>query len=326
MRRSFFILGIILSVLLASFWSEPAGWAWGSVSGDLAVALIFLVQGLSLATRRMLSGVFPLRLHSFVLGWNFLFFPFLTAALMIPMSLFIPAEMRTGFIMLAILPGTIASATAFTVAAAGAVPQSIFASILSNLLAIVIVPLWLLFYLRVEAAVDVPLGPVFQKLCLLVVLPLLAGQFLRRCNRKKAAAFSKAVKWLPELAILFIVYLAFAQSFQSGAFESIDIRQLLPVVCALCLLFACVNGMVWLSTRWLRVTPAERIAAFFCSSQKSLATGLPLLASILSAAAISADASALYLLPLIIYHPLQLVGAGLLLPRLRLKPADAALI
>jgi sodium/bile acid cotransporter 7 len=53
---------------------------------------------------------------------------------------------------------------------------------------------------------------------------------------------------------------------------------------------------------------------FFCASQKSLATGLPLASSILVAAPGVVD-PATVLIPLLCYHPVQLVLAGWLSAR-----------
>jgi len=71
---------------------------------------------------------------------------------------------------------------------------------------------------------------------------------------------------------------------------------------------------VWYSAAWLRVSRPQRIAAFFCASHKSLATGLPLASSILVAAPGVLE-PATVLIPLLCYHPLQLLLAGWLAER-----------
>ncbi|MEC7608944.1 MAG: bile acid:sodium symporter, partial [Verrucomicrobiota bacterium] len=53
------------------------------------------------------------------------------------------------------------------------------------------------------------------------------------------------------------------------------------------------------------------ISAFFCSSQKSLATGLPLTTSILALVPGIVDAASV-LIPLMCYHPAQLILAAIL--------------
>jgi len=317
MRQGFFIPGVFLAIVLAFSWSEAAGSYFFSLLGDLAVASIFLVQGLALATRQMVSGIFPLRLHGFVLGWNFLVYPLLAVLILVPFSFLLPAEFFTGIIMLAVLPSTIASATAFTAAAHGAVPQSIFSSILSNLSAIVIVPLILLLYFGTGRGLEVSVIPVLEKLFLIVVLPLMIGQFFQLFQRERATALGRSMKWLPEWAILYIVYLAFAESFLSGSFRALDTVQLVSVFFVLCFLLVCITILVWYSSGLLKLSKEERIAAFFSASQKSIATGLPLLASFFKASGLPPEIYALLIIPLIIYHPLQLVWAGLLLSRLR---------
>jgi sodium/bile acid cotransporter 7 len=79
-------------------------------------------------------------------------------------------------------------------------------------------------------------------------------------------------------------------------------------------LLVLVSALVWWSSAWLVVERTSRISGFFCASQKSLATGLPLATSILAAAPAVVDAAAV-LIPLMVYHPAQLVLAGLLSSR-----------
>ena len=81
------------------------------------------------------------------------------------------------------------------------------------------------------------------------------------------------------------------------------------------LLLLLVSASVWASSALLRVERGQRIAAFFCASQKSVATGLPLATSVLAATQGAVD-TALLLLPLLCYHPLQLLLAGYLCRRL----------
>lgn len=317
MRKQGFVLFLFIAVLLAFVWPEPASAGEGSHAGrlaDFAVALIFFLQGLSLATRQMLAGSCPLRLHVFVLGWNFLLFPALAALLNAPVSFLIGQELSMGLWMLAILPTTIASATALTVAAGGAVPQAIFASIFSNLLAILLVPMLALAYLSNTNDIEVSLIPVFAKLCWIVLLPLVLGQCLRRSFRAFSIAISQRTRWLPQAAILYIVYLSFAQTVSSGILETLSAERLLGALFVVVLLLLLGSWGVWQSSKWMSLSMDERVSAFFTASQKSIATGLPLLTTIFAAASLPAEAG-LVLVPLLLYHPLQLLLGGVLAPR-----------
>ncbi len=318
LRRQGFVLCLLAVVALALTWplSEHAIVAdWAESAANLAVALIFFQQGLSLATRQMLAGRLPLRLHVFVLGWNFVLFPALAALFNAPLTLILGRELTTGMWMLAILPTTIASATALTAAARGAVPQAVFASIFSNLLAVVLVPLLAVAYLAGASGAELSLMPVFTKLCWLVVIPLVLGQCLRRCCRQWAIQLSLRTRWLPQAAILFIVYQSFAQTAASGVMDSLSTQYLISALLGVSLFLLLANWAVWRSSDWIKLPYDQRVAAFFTASQKSLATGLPLLTAIFAASSIPMDV-AMILVPLLIYHALQLLLGGILVPRL----------
>lgn len=311
------MLLLFSAVLLAFLLPEPAafyGGIYAELTADLAVVFIFLLQGLSLPTREMLSGIQPLRLHVFVLGWNFILFPVLAFLLMVLLSSWTGPELGMGLWMLAILPTTIASATALTAAAGGAVPQAIFASIFSNLLAIFLVPLLALAYLSNASGAEISLAPVFTKLCWIVLLPLLSGQCLRRLFREISVAVSHHTGWLPQAAILYIVYLSFAQTVSSGVLEAILVGHLFGALLAVAVLLVLVSWGVWRSSKWLQVDRAQRTSAFFTASQKSVATGLPLLTTVFGAASLPVE-TGMVLLPLLLYHSLQLLLGGVLLSR-----------
>jgi Predicted Na+-dependent transporter len=57
------------------------------------------------------------------------------------------------------------------------------------------------------------------------------------------------------------------------------------------------------TARALKFSPADEIAAVFCASKKSLAAGAPMAALIFGAN----PGLGLILLPIMIYHPLQLI-------------------
>jgi len=130
LKKKSFLLGLVGVVLLAFLWPDPAsdesGFLQTELTTKLGVALIFFFQGLSLATRQMLSGCRPLKLHAFSLSWNFILYPAVVSLLLLPLSPVLNAELALGLWMLSILPTTIASATTFTSIAGGAVSPAIF--------------------------------------------------------------------------------------------------------------------------------------------------------------------------------------------------------
>jgi sodium/bile acid cotransporter 7 len=318
LRKHAFTLWLFAAVLLAIYFPEPAsegGFLRAKWTTQWGVAVIFFLQGLSLPARSLAAGYKPKRLHVFVLSWNYLWFPVVTGLLLIPLSWLLTPELCVGFWLLAILPTTVASAIAFTSIAEGATANAIFSTIFSNLLAVLIVPTIAVIYLTSETAVEVSLGAIFVSLARLLVLPLLIGQVVRWGMRALAQRMAGAAKLVSSGIIVFIVHAAFAESVNSGFLDGLSLGALLGVLVGVVSVMLVTSGLIWTSSAWLRVERSQRIAAFFCASQKSLASGLPLASSILLAAPGVVD-PAMVLIPLICFHPLQLVLAGVLSARL----------
>jgi solute carrier family 10 (sodium/bile acid cotransporter), member 7 len=76
-------------------------------------------------------------------------------------------------------------------------------------------------------------------------------------------------------------------------------------------LLAVTMTTVWLTSRALGFDRAERITALFCGSKKTLASGVPMARVIFGAA----PGLGLILLPIMLYHPLQLLVGGWLAGR-----------
>ncbi|WP_269526602.1 bile acid:sodium symporter family protein [Coraliomargarita parva] len=313
-KKNSFILILLGAVLLAILLPGPAakgGLLHSEVTTKLGVWIIFFLQGLSLPTSELTSGYRPKRLHVFVLSWNYLWFPVVTGLYLIPVSLFLAPELRTGLWLLSILPTTVASAITFATVSGGNTSNAIFSTVFSNLLSVLVVPTVSVAYLAAEADANVPLTPLFSKLAMLIIVPLIVGQIIRKIVPGKATLIAKKSKKVSTGIIVFIVHAAFANSVQSGFLDELSGASVVAVIASTVGLLLLASWLVWLSSAWIRPNHAQRVTAFFCASQKSLATGLPLATSILAAAPGVVD-PALVLIPLMCYHPSQLVLAGLL--------------
>jgi len=318
LKRHAYTFWLLAAVVLAMLVPGPAsqgGFLHPELTTKLGVWLIFFLQGLSLPTRELAAGYKPKRLHAFVLFWNYLFFPLVTILVLWPLSLILEPELCLGFAYLAILPTTVASAITFSSVSGGSIGNAIFSTVFSNLLSVLLVPTIAVAYLAAGAEVQVPLSPLFAKLALLILLPLVLGQILRAAISGHAVWLAKRTRHLSHGIIVFIVHAAFADSVSSGFLDQLSLGGIAIVICGVVFLLLLVSALVWSSSSWLGLDRVQRISAFFCSSQKSLAMGLPLATSILSAVPGVAD-SATVLIPLMCYHPLQLFLAGLVSGRL----------
>ena len=306
-----------VAVGLAICFPAPAangGWLRPEWTTQWGVALIFFLQGLSLPTRLLVAGCRPRRIHVFVLSWNYLWFPLATGLLLYPMSDLLTPDLCVGFGLLAFLPTTIASAIVFTSITAGDTAIAIVSTIVSNLLAVLIVPIIAVAYLASETELEIELSTILVHLTRLLIVPLLIGQVLRCLVNWPLSHLSGATKMVNHAIVLFIVHAAFAESVSSGFLKQLSLGVLSAVLLGAVALLLATSGLVWISTAWLRIEHSHRIAAFFCASQKSLASGLPLASSILLASPEAVDPAAV-LIPLLCFHPLQLVFAGLISPQ-----------
>lgn len=304
------LLGVVLAILFPSYGSK-GGLLCPELTTNIGVWLIFFLQGIALPTSELTKGYNPKRLHAFVLFWNYIIFPIVVGALILPVSHFINEELKIGFWMLAILPTTVSSAVVFSTVSKGNTSNAIFSTVFSNLLSVLFVPTVAITYLSVESNVSIPLNPLFSKLFILIIAPLLFGQLIRQKLPEVSALMTNRTKGFGNWIIVFIVHCAFAQSVSSGFLIQLGFITIFKVILLTVLILIFVSVLVWWSSDFLNVSKEQRISAFFCSSQKSIATGLPLTTSIFAFVPSIIDTASI-IIPLMCYHPAQLILAGIL--------------
>jgi sodium/bile acid cotransporter 7 len=121
-------------------------------------------------------------------------------------------------------------------------------------------------------------------------------------------ARKKGVARLSNGVILFIVYAAFCDSVQERIWVTHGGALTAQVLAVVLGLFAVVSGLVALSCRLAGLNREDGIAAYFCSVKKTLAMGVPLAVLIFG----ERSDLPLLLLPIMFYHPVQLLLNGLL--------------
>lgn len=308
-------LGIVLILAYGCpFLLGDGGWLPGREISKCGVFVIFLLQGAFLPFQQLASAGRPMRLFVFVLAWNFVLFPLVVFLLDYALFSMVLKEFIVGFWLLSILPTTVSSAVLFSSLAGGSVGHAVFSSVLSNVVAVGVVPLWGALYFSSKMELHIPLLPLFSSLFFMIILPMLIGQLLRRFWARVLTWVEPSRKVINNGIILLIVHVAFANSMQSSVFAEVSYGSSLLVIGATVLLLLVISCLVWSTSGCLRLTPEQRISAFFCGSQKSIITGLPLLSVLLLAAENHVD-SGFALLPLLCYHPAQLLLASVLANR-----------
>lgn len=313
LSRNWFVLSLPLTVVLAFLLPEAGasgGWFRSELTTKAGVALIFLLQGLTLPSAALRKGVSQWRLHLLVQSFTFGFFPLLGILLDRALGRFLPPDLALGFLYLCVLPSTVSTSVVLTGLAGGNTVGAIFNAVLSNVLGVFVTPLWIAWLMQ-KGGTPQPLGPVILEIVLLLLLPLAVGQLLRIPFAKAADTRKKLLGNLASGTILFIVFAAFCNSVKSRLWSQHGAGVTLLAAAGVLLVFAIAMAAVELAARVLRLDTPDRIAASFCAPQKTLASGVPM-AKILFG---THPGLGLILLPILLYHPLQLVVCGILADR-----------
>lgn len=314
-----FLVSIFL-VLLAAAMFPAAGSSGGFLPvRSLKVAGVFLIffnQGVLLPGEELRKGLLELKLHGLIQGTTYLLFP-LGGWVILELSepFFNQPDLRAGFLYLTFLPTTVSSAVALTSVARGNVSGALFNCTLSSVIGIFLVPLLCVFFLdQGGAETQMDVLPILLNVSLTLLLPLGLGQALRPLLKQAFGAHPRAIRNFNNGVILFIVWTAFCESFLREVWNRVSPAELTLCAAGTILLLALGSLWAWAAGRALQLPLPSRITALFCASQKSIAMGLPLSAMIFTG---SSPELSLLVIPLMIYHPLQLILAGWLIPRLQ---------
>ncbi len=312
-EKNWFIVALPLSVGLA--WLIPqagasGGWLKSEVTTKLAVAAIFFSQGLTLPAAALRQGALQWRLHVLVQGFTFGLFPAIGLALDAWLGAQLAPDLRLGFLYLCVLPSTISTSVVLTSIAGGNTAGAIFNAVLSNVVGVFITPLWVTWLMQAAGQAQ-PLGPVVREIVILLLVPLAIGQGFRVVLRTWADANKKRLGNLNSALILFIVFAAFCNSVVSRVWSQYGPDVMLMTLAGVVVIFVLATGLVEVLSRVFRLNRADRIAASFCAPQKTLASGVPLAKVIFGAH----PGLGLILLPIMVYHLLQLLVCGYLAGR-----------
>ena len=309
------IVLIILAVIIAII--APARGNFADIFGQLtnvAIALLFFLYGARLSTQEALNGLKHWRLHLTILAFTFVVYPLIGIALR-PLTAVISHDMYLGILFLTLVPSTVQSSVAFTSIAKGNVAGAIVSASASNLVGVIVTPLLVMLLMGTGGGVHIDTS-VFGEIALLLLAPFVLGQLTRRWVGKIAQ--SKATKVVDRGSIAMVVYSAFSKGVVDGIWSSISLWDLafLVVFAAIFVAF-----MLWLTrkaSQKMGFNRADTIAIEFCGSKKSLATGLPMASVIFASGGASLG---LLILPLMIYHQVQLMMCSWLAARYAQRPS-----
>lgn len=284
--------------------------AWLTNGG---IALILLLQGLSLAAETIRASAGHWRLHGVIQGFTFGIFPLvgiLWYGVMPVLWPSAPTALRDGFLFLCVLPSTVSTSVVLTAVARGNTAGALFNAALSNVLGVFFTPVLVQLLLHATGRA-VEFGPLLLNILGLTLLPFFVGMALRQRVKSWVDRHKVWVTRLCNAVVVFIVYTAFCDSVADRVWQRYGGTFTLQVLGAVLALFVLMSALAGLTCRGLQLNRADAIAAYFCAVKKTLALGVPLAVLIFGVT----PELPLILLPVMFYHPVQLLVNGWLANR-----------
>jgi sodium/bile acid cotransporter 7 len=304
---------VVAASLLPARGQAAVGFDWAT---KVAIGLVFFLHGARLSREAVIGGMTHWRLHLVVLGATFGLFPLLCLGLAALPPQVTPPALAGGLVFLGCLPSTIQSSIGFTVIARGNVAAAVAAASASNLLGILITPLLVGVLMHQQSAISAHSA---WAIVLQLLAPFIAGQVLRRWIGGFVVRHAKLVQMIDRGSILLVVYTAFSGAVVAGVWSQIDGLDLARLLVLCSVLLAAVLAATWLTARTLGFAKPDEIAIVFCGSKKSLASGVPMAGVLFPAAT-----AGLALLPLMLFHQIQLMACAVIAQRYANRADEAA--
>jgi len=315
LKKNWFMVGIVAFI----FFAKIAPWI-GMKGGPLhpeftikyiAVGVIFFNSGLSLKSEDLKAALFHYRLHLFIQTFTFVFFPLIISFLVnnLPMTSYVNEHLIKGISVVSCMPPPVSSAVIITKAIGGNEAGAIFNSAMGSFLGIFLTPLLLLAFVGIDG--NVPVGSILQTLTITVVIPLAVGQYARSHLKKWMEETKPPLSQIGSFMLLLIIYSTFCDTFSTET-SQIKAQDLLIVGI---IIFVIQTSFLYLifqatSAENMGYTKEDTVALMFCSTHKSLTLGMPIMKIIYAGDPILPFIS----IPLLIYHPTQILLGSVLVP------------
>ena len=313
-----FTLYLVATVAVASLLPASGRFAQGlEVATTVAVSLLFFLHGAKLSRQAILAGIGHWRLHLVVVASTFVLFPLLGWALRPVLEPLVTRDLYVGILYLCALPATVQSAIAFVSMARGNSPAAVCSASASTLLGVVFTPLLVGLLLGKSAAMGDPLQAV-GRIGLQLLLPFVIGHLMRPLIAGFLQRRAVVMKVVDQSSILLVVYAAFSHAVIDGLWSQVPPGALAGLLLVCAVLLALVLVLTTWGARRMGFSKEDEITIVFCGSKKSLISGVPM-ANVL----FSASVAGAIVLPLMLFHQMQLMVCGVLAARYARRAAAA---
>lgn len=299
---------LVLMVILATFVPVygQAAVVFGKVT-TIAIAILFFLHGAKLSREAVIEGVLHWKLHALVFAFTFALFPLiglLAKPLLLPL---LGQQLYWGFLFMCFLPSTVQSSIAFTSMAKGNVAAAVCSASFSNLIGMFITPILVSLFIFGQSKHDYdPISSIIE-ITLLLLVPFIAGQLLRPYVFPIMQKKPSIVKTFDQGSILMVVYGAFSGAVVAGLWQQVSWTTLIYLILACSVFLTIIMLLAFFIPKWLGFNQQDQIAIFFCSSKKTLASGVPM-AQIL----FIGQPLGMIVLPIMIFHQIQLMVCGVI--------------
>ncbi|XP_071087621.1 sodium/bile acid cotransporter 7-B-like isoform X2 [Haliotis cracherodii] len=302
--QNWFLIGIVLVIILAKV-SPNIGAKGGFLKPEvtvkyIGVSIIFFNSGLSLKTEKLTAALCQVNVHLFVQCFTFIVIPFLLHIVVLLLQTSpLEAHLLDGLRLLSCMPPPVSSAVLLTKAAGG--NEGVF-----------ITPALILA--TVGSTAHVPASAIFLQLSSTVVLPLILGQMLRAAYKRKLERNRIPFGAIGSIVLLVVIYTTFCDTFSHREIH-VEEMSLVSVVMLVIVLQAGLMMLVFAVSKcsFLGLQPADTVALVFCCTHKSLTLGIPIIKIIFG----GYDGLSVISIPLLVYHPVQILLGGLLVPTVK---------
>lgn len=305
-----YTLSLIGTVVLATL-LPASGWAATGLQWltTFAIAALFFLHGAKLSREAIVAGFTHWRLHGLIFAVTFLVFPLMGLALGPVLIPVLGNTLYLGVLYLCFLPSTVQSAIALTSMARGNVSAAVCAASGSTLLGVFITPFLVSLWVA-PAESEMSIGSAIGRIVVQLLLPFLVGHLLRPWIAGWMAKSRGLVLFVDRGSILLVVYTAFSAAVLQGLWQQVSWVAVLSLI-VLSLVFLAISLAVsgWLGQR-AGFSQADIVTMKMAASQKSLASGAPM-AQVLFATPLVG----MMVLPLMIYHQVQLMTCAVLAQR-----------
>ncbi|WP_420146201.1 bile acid:sodium symporter family protein [Sphingobium sp.] len=304
-----FLLLLLATVALASVLpARGTGAVIADAIADAGIVLLFFLHGAKLSREAIWGGAKAWKLHLATLATTFVVFPIL--GLLAGRFAFVPDNMQAGLLFLTLLPSTVQSSIAFTAIARGNVAAAVVSASFSNLLGIFATPLLVAMLMQRSGNGSLISLSAVEGIVLQLLLPFIIGHLLRPWIGAFVARHKAMIGRVDRGSILLVVYAAFSAAVVEGLWSKVSGEELL-ILAGLCIaILVIILLFTYGLGRMMGLSREDAIVLQFCGSKKSLASGVPIAGVLFPAAAVGP-----ILLPIMLFHQIQLMACALLARR-----------